>query len=167
MMLGVAMGKLYLIEHANSILHPYVLCYIICNHHQRENNMPEKDEPENTFFEFIKKLWIPVAGFIGAVLLIYQLIQIWKGDTQTVTWVIAIAWLIVWLIFLGWVGFSKATSVRDNLSASWTSLRNKTDLSSILAMDSANCINHYACSADCRMVLSAISAASGYTRKSK
>ena len=74
--------------------------------------MPEKDEPENQFFEFIKKLWIPVAGFIGAILLIYQLIQIWKGDTQTVTWVIAIVGLSIWLIFLGWVGFSNSTAYR-------------------------------------------------------
>ena len=72
--------------------------------------MPEKDEPENknSFIEFIKKLGIPVVSFIGAILLIYQLIQIWKGDTQTITWIFAIAGLIVWLLFLGWVGFSKA-----------------------------------------------------------
>ena len=83
--------------------------------------MPEKDEPknQNPFFELIKKLWLPVAGFIGAVLLIYQLIQIWNGDKQTVTWVIAIVALAVWLIFLAWVSISKSISTRQSPSSSW------------------------------------------------
>ena len=69
--------------------------------------MPKKDEPENknSFIEFVKKLWLPIAGFISAVLLIYQLLQIWKGDTQTVTWVVAVAALAVLLIFLIWFSF--------------------------------------------------------------
>ena len=66
--------------------------------------MSPKDDPDNknSFVEFVKRLWIPVAGFIGAILLIYQLVQIWQGDTQITTWITALTGLIVWVVFLVW-----------------------------------------------------------------
>ncbi len=78
--------------------------------------MPEKDEPDNPFFEFVNKFRIPVGGFIDVVLLIYSLVQIWKGDARTVTWIVASTLLVIWLIFLGWVSYSKANQTNRGIS---------------------------------------------------
>lgn len=76
--------------------------------------MREKDELENPFFEFVNKFRIPVGGFIDVVLLIYSLVQIWRGDAQTITWIVAIILLTLWLTFLIWISFNKSTNSRKS-----------------------------------------------------
>lgn len=69
-------------------------------------------EPENKdgLLEIIKKLWLPVAGFLGAVTLAYNFYQLWLGDQKTVTWFLAGGGMIVLVVVLYWVGFSKVTT---------------------------------------------------------
>jgi hypothetical protein len=46
------------------------------------------DEPtkqKDGLLELLKKLWLPVAGFLGAVMLAYNFYQLWLGDQATVT----------------------------------------------------------------------------------
>ncbi len=75
--------------------------------------MAKKKDKRNTkgsFTELIKKIWLPIIGFIGAGRFIYDSIQIWKGDAQTLTWIFAVLGLAVWLLFLGWFSFGKGTA---------------------------------------------------------
>lgn len=59
--------------------------------------------------EWSKKIWAPVAFIIGAVLLIYQFVQIWRGD-QTTTWITTIVLYLALVISLVLVAFSKEDS---------------------------------------------------------
>ena len=68
------------------------------------------DKPSPDLPELLKRLWAPVAGFVGAVTLIVEFIQLWKGDQATVTWVAAALGLAGLLIALAWVGLSKMAS---------------------------------------------------------
>ena len=61
----------------------------------------DKDGP----LELLKKLWLPVAGFVGAIILIVNFIQLWRGDQTTVTYIAAGGGLVILVIALGWVGF--------------------------------------------------------------
>ena len=70
--------------------------------------MPDKP-PDNDLFELLKKLWLPLAGFIGVITLVYNYYKMWLGDQETVTSITAGAALIIIVIMLGWVGFSKKT----------------------------------------------------------
>ena len=66
-------------------------------------------DDKDGLLELIKKLWLPVAGFLGAVTLAYNFYQLWLGDQETVTYIMAGAGLIVLGIVSGWVKFSKKT----------------------------------------------------------
>lgn len=57
--------------------------------------------------ETLKKIWAPVAGFIGAVTLVVQFIQLWKGDQATVTYVFTSLGGILILVGLFWVGIGR------------------------------------------------------------
>jgi len=58
--------------------------------------------------EWIKRIWIPVAGFIGAITLIVQFVELWRGNQAIVIWVTASLSLIILILLLVWVGFSKS-----------------------------------------------------------
>jgi tetratricopeptide (TPR) repeat protein len=75
--------------------------------------MSDKPPDNNGLLELLKKLWLPVAGFIGAVTLAYNFYKMWLGDQATVTIVTAGAGLVVIVIVLGWVGFSKKTITHE------------------------------------------------------
>ena len=61
--------------------------------------------------ELLKKLWVPVAGFIGAITLVYNFYQLWLGDQATITYITTGAGLVVLVIALGWVGYSRKTVI--------------------------------------------------------
>jgi tetratricopeptide (TPR) repeat protein len=62
------------------------------------------------FLNFIKKLWAIPVGFIGAVTMIAQFIELWRGDQATITYiVIGIAFALL-LASLLWVAFAYSTS---------------------------------------------------------
>jgi tetratricopeptide (TPR) repeat protein len=73
--------------------------------------MPKQDkenkENEGGLPSFVQNIWMPFAGFIGAVTLAYNFYKLWQGDQTTVTFIIAGAGLSVLLVALWWVGFSK------------------------------------------------------------
>jgi len=69
------------------------------------NNQFDKTTPNLS--DLFKHLWAPIAAFLGAVTLVVEFIQLWKGDQATVTWVAAGLGLAGLLIALIWVGFSK------------------------------------------------------------
>ena len=72
--------------------------------------MSEKlPEEKDGLLELFKKLWLPLAGFIGAVTLAYNFYKLWLGDQSTVTYFFAGGGLIVLVIALGWIGFSTRT----------------------------------------------------------
>ena len=63
--------------------------------------MAEKD---SNMTAWIKRLWAPAAGFIGAVTAIVQFIELWEGDRETVTLVAAglgLAGLLAVLVYAG------------------------------------------------------------------
>ena len=62
-------------------------------------------EEKDGLLELIKKLWLPVAGFFGAITLAYNFYQLWMGDQQTVTWFLAGGGAIILIIVMVWVGF--------------------------------------------------------------
>ena len=63
------------------------------------------DNNNNGLLKLLKKLWLPVAGFIGAVTLAYNFYQLWLGDQATVTYFLAGGGLVVLVIALLWVEF--------------------------------------------------------------
>ncbi len=65
--------------------------------------------------EWLKRIWIPVAETIGAIMLIVQFIELWGGNQAIVTWVTASLSLIILVLLLAWVGFSKSGNT-DKLS---------------------------------------------------
>lgn len=73
-----------------------------------------KKEPEDRdgLLELIKNLWLPVAGFLGAITLAYNFYQLWLGDKETVTWFLAGGGLFLLLIILLWIGFGKKTVIK-------------------------------------------------------
>ena len=64
------------------------------------------------FFEWVKQLWAPITGFIGATTLIGKFIELWKGDQTTYTWITAILGFSVLFLALIWVGFSQTDSTK-------------------------------------------------------
>lgn len=74
-------------------------------------------EPENKdgLLEIIKKLWLPVAGFLGAITLAYNFYQMWLGDQTTITYITGGAGFLVLIITLIWVGFKNKTIEVDSI----------------------------------------------------
>src|SRR5215208_779041 len=72
-------------------------------------------DDKNGVLELLKKLWLPVAGFVGAVTLAYNFYQLWVGDQTTVTYIIVGAGLLVLVIALGWIGFKTKTVEVDSI----------------------------------------------------
>jgi len=64
--------------------------------------MPDKSpNDKDGLLELLKKLWLPVMGFIGAVTLAYNFYQLWLGDQKTVTYITAVVALLVLVVVLG------------------------------------------------------------------
>src|SRR5689334_19350607 len=70
-------------------------------------------EDKDGLIRLLNRLWLPVAGFLGAVTLTYNFYKMWLGDQETVTYITAGAGLVVLLISLGFVGFGHRTITRD------------------------------------------------------
>ncbi len=66
----------------------------------------------NGLLELLKKLWLPFAGFIGAVSLTYSFYKMWLGDQEAVTYITAGAGLLILILALLWVGFRNRTITR-------------------------------------------------------
>ena len=70
--------------------------------------MPDKSpEEKDGFAELFKKLWLPVAGFLGAIKLSYDFYKMWTTDRNTVASLLTVSIYLVIIIALGWVGFGK------------------------------------------------------------
>lgn len=65
---------------------------------------------KNNLWEQIKKLWLPISGFIGAITLIVNFYELWLGNKTFVNYVALGLGLVIVIIILGWVGF-KTTRV--------------------------------------------------------
>jgi tetratricopeptide (TPR) repeat protein len=70
-------------------------------------------EGRDSLLELIKKLWLPVAGFIGAITLIYNFYKLWQGDQSTIIILTIGTGLAIWVTSLFWVGFSNLKIIRD------------------------------------------------------
>ena len=62
--------------------------------------------------ELLKKLWLPVAGFIGAVTLAYNFYQLWLENRTTVTYFLAGGGLLILIVALARVVFRRKTITR-------------------------------------------------------
>ena len=77
------------------------------------------DDKDN-LVELLKKLWLPISGFIGAVTLAYNFYKLWLGDQTTVTYIATGVGLAILVITLAWVGFKtqevevKTIATREN-----------------------------------------------------
>lgn len=73
--------------------------------------MSDKEpEEKDGLLEWIKKLWLPVAGFFGAVILTYSFYKSWVEDPKIFP-SIAIGSVCIFVILaLGWAGFGKKTT---------------------------------------------------------
>jgi tetratricopeptide (TPR) repeat protein len=77
------------------------------------SDKPPADKDE--LLELLKKLWLPVGGFIAAITLAYNFYKMWLGDQETVTYVIVGAGLLILIIALIWVGFRTKTVEIDSI----------------------------------------------------
>ena len=74
--------------------------------------------------DILKTILVPSAGLVGAVTLVVQFINLWRGDQNTVTLIIAIFGGVLILIGLIWVGFGRRTfEVPDFISPGQTKLK--------------------------------------------
>ena len=69
-------------------------------------NKPDK---KDSFFELLKVLWMPVTGFLGAIVFAYNFYQMWDGDSETLTYFMMGGGLVILIIALGWVSFKTKT----------------------------------------------------------
>jgi len=76
----------------------------------------KQHDDKNDFREQIKKLWLPISGFIGAVTLVVNFYQLWLGNRTIVIYVTAGLGLLILIVVLGWVGYkNKTTEVQSVL----------------------------------------------------
>ncbi|NOH03700.1 MAG: tetratricopeptide repeat protein [Chloroflexi bacterium] len=75
----------------------------------------KESEDKGGLSEFIKKFWLPVAGFLGAVTLAYNFYQLWLGDQRTVTIITGGTGLLILVIVLAWIGFKNKTVEVDTI----------------------------------------------------
>ena len=66
-------------------------------------------DDKDGLLDLLKKIGAPIAGFIGAVTLVYNFYRMWLGDQENVTAITAGIGLIVLIVALWWVGSSKKT----------------------------------------------------------
>src|SRR3972149_7655959 len=64
------------------------------------------------WFTFLKSVWKPVAGFIGATLLVYNLYKLGLGDPEVITVLLAVGGLAVVAISLLWLAISNRSNAR-------------------------------------------------------
>ena len=70
--------------------------------------MPRKtQEKKNGLCELLKKVWLPIASPIWVVTLLYNFYKLWAGDERIITEIIVGVGLVVILLSLLWVAFSK------------------------------------------------------------
>lgn len=67
----------------------------------------KKPENNDGLLEIIKNLWLPVAGFLGAITLAYNFYQLWLGDQETVTWFLTVGGMAVLIVLLFFIIFRK------------------------------------------------------------
>lgn len=67
-------------------------------------------ESNNSVSEVFKRLWKPVVSFFGAVGLVNTFVQLWRGDQNTVTWIVAALSYVSLIILLCVVAFSTRPS---------------------------------------------------------
>lgn len=90
------------------------------------NNDPSNNQ--SNFSEWVKNLWAPIAGMVGAITLVVKFIQLWQGDQSTVTLVTAIIGAALILLGLLWLALSrKAFEVPDFLSPDKIKIKIKSD----------------------------------------
>ncbi len=77
--------------------------------------MSDKEpEEKDGLLELIKKLWLPVAGFFGAVTLAYNFYLLWLRDQATVSLFLLIGLAIILIVILAWIGFGVKKNIKNS-----------------------------------------------------
>jgi len=72
--------------------------------------VPSDNDKPALLIEWLNRLWLPVTGFIGAVVVIVNFIQLWSGNKGLVTWVTIGLGYIALLFSIWHFAFSKKQS---------------------------------------------------------
>lgn len=59
-----------------------------------------------SLIEIVQKTWLPLIGFFGGVVSIYEFVDYWRSDRLTINWIIISVGLLLWFVGLAYVGFS-------------------------------------------------------------
>jgi hypothetical protein len=69
--------------------------------------------PIERIIDWLRRQWILVAAFIGAVVVIVQFVELWKGNKGLVTWAAMILGYLALLSIIGYIAFAKIISPID------------------------------------------------------
>jgi len=75
--------------------------------------------------ELIKQVWIPIAGIIGAIFLVNQLVEIWNGNSTRVNYITFWVLTAIWLMALVMATFGKNIQGREGFFGRKVKFRNK------------------------------------------
>ncbi|MBK7318902.1 tetratricopeptide repeat protein [Candidatus Villigracilis affinis] len=72
-------------------------------------NTQQPSGKQSDLSSILKTIWAPIVSLAGTVTLVVQFIELWRGDQNTVTLIIAIMGALLILAGLIWVGFGRIT----------------------------------------------------------
>ena len=79
----------------------------------------DEGKSKQSLSDILAKVWAPVAAFIGAIVSIYKLVEIWRGDKEVVTFLIAATGGAVLLVALAYVSFGKSKTQTELYPREW------------------------------------------------
>lgn len=69
-----------------------------------------KESATSDIVKLIKELWALFAGLIGAITVLFNFLQLWKGNKALLTWISVGFGLLALFVSLLYIGFSKSDS---------------------------------------------------------
>ncbi len=73
---------------------------------------------KDSLIEWIKRIWAPIGGVIGVILLVNDFYKKWQSDSETINWVVVILATLFWFICLAWI-ICSSEKKRNGLSYSY------------------------------------------------
>ncbi len=57
--------------------------------------------------EWLKNIWVPIIGFISAITVVVQFIELWQGNQTVVAWTVTVLGIIILVSSLIWIGYGR------------------------------------------------------------